>query len=82
MLRVFSSAAPPGLGIVVVATGISVVTAGPDDDVVTGLSVVVVDGGVVGADVVVEVVEAGVVDGEELPVVDGADPSSLHHIQQ
>ena len=53
----------------------------PDDDVVTGLSVVVVDGGVVEGDVVVEVVEA-VVDGEGFPVVDGADPSSLHHIQQ
>ena len=53
----------------------------PDDDVVTGLSVVVVDGGVVEGDVVVEVVEADV-DGEGFPVVDGADPSSLHHIQQ
>jgi len=53
----------------------------PDDDVVTGLSVVVVDGGVVEGDVVVEVVEADV-DGGELSVVDGADPSSLHHIQQ
>ena len=53
----------------------------PDDDVVTGLSVVVVDGGLVEGDVVVEVVEA-VVDGEGFPVVDGADPSSLHHIQQ
>ena len=54
----------------------------PDDDVVTGLSVVVVDGGVVEGDVVVEVVGADVVDGEGFPVVDGADPSSLHHIQQ
>ena len=53
----------------------------PDDDVVTGLSVVVVDGGVVEGDVVVEVVGA-VVDGEGFPVVDGDDPSSLHHIQQ
>ena len=33
MVRVFSSAAPPGLGIVVVATGISVVTAGPKHDI-------------------------------------------------
>ena len=33
MVRVFSSAAPPELGIVVVATGISVVTAGPKHDI-------------------------------------------------